>query len=242
MSRLQKDKGIVVRSFKYGESSVILDILTENNGLKSFIIQSVRKAKSRTSPSSIQLMAAVDLDYYVKENAELFQLKELKINKIWLSLYSDMRKIAVCMYLAELTRKILNKYENHPEEYSLLLEVLEDLEEYDDNWIVHIWYTLKIKTASGFSLLRHSPGPGRYFDIRYDGETAFRPAHPYYLEQQDIDILNMLNHLEVRQVSSMHLPRNERNRLLDLLLEYLRIHISGFQTLQSLAVLKTVFE
>ena len=113
MSKLRKEKGIVLRSFKYGETSLILDILTENFGLKSFIIQSVRKAKSRTSPSSVQLMAAVDIDFYLKEDTELFQLKEIRSNRLWISIYSDMRKIAMSMYMAEVTRKVVNKYENH---------------------------------------------------------------------------------------------------------------------------------
>ncbi|MBK6373156.1 MAG: DNA repair protein RecO [Saprospiraceae bacterium] len=137
MSKLRKEKGIVLRSFKYGETSLILDILTENFGLKSFIIQSVRKAKSRTSPSSVQLMAAVDIDFYLKEDTELFQLKEIRSNRLWISIYSDMRKIAMSMYMAEVTRKVVNKYENHSEIYDLLSVSLEMLENSHHAWSLH---------------------------------------------------------------------------------------------------------
>ncbi len=242
MSKLLKDKGIVVRTFKYGETSVILDILTEVHGLGSFILQGVRKSKSRTSPSSIQLAASVDLDFYMKENTDLHQLKELKVNTIRTSIYSDIRKIALCMFLSELTRRMLNKYENHQLEFSLLQSVLDDLEANDDNWSIHIWYLIRLLEISGFSLLKHRVHPEYYYDIPSDTITSNRPLHHSYLSGYDMITLTQLNQADVRQVSQFKPKRDERNRLVEKLLDFLKVHIPGFQHIQSFDVLKYVFE
>jgi recombinational DNA repair protein (RecF pathway) len=101
----------------------------------------------------------------LKKNADLYQLKEIKVNTIWNSLYSDIRKITMCMFLTELTRKVLNKYENHDEEYIILFNILKDLENHDDNWSLHIWYLLQLQQIQGISILRHPIESGNYFDI-----------------------------------------------------------------------------
>ncbi len=242
MSKLQKDKGIVVRSYKYGETSVILDILTENHGLKSFILQGVRKNKSKTSPSSIQLAASVDLDFYLKENTELYQLKELKVNTVRTSIYSDIRKISLCMFLTELTRRMLNKYETQQHEYSLLQTVLDDLEANDDNWSIHIWYLLQILESSGFSLLKHEVPISCFYDILGDSVTSVRPVHKAYLTEHEMTSLIHLSQVDVRGATLFKPGREERNHILEKLLDFLKIHISGFRDIHSFEVLKTVFE
>jgi hypothetical protein len=69
------------------------------------------------------------------------------------------------MFLTELTRKVLNKYENHDEEYIILFNILKDLENHDDNWSLHIWYLLQLQQIQGISILRHPIESGNYFDI-----------------------------------------------------------------------------
>jgi len=54
--------------------------------------------------------------------------------------------------------------------------------------------------------------------------------------------LTQLNQADVRQVSQFKPKRDERNRLVEKLLDFLKVHISGFQHIQSFDVLKSVFE
>lgn len=242
MSKLKKERGIIVRSFKYGESSLILDILTENSGLKSFIIQSVRKQKSKTSPSSVQLLASVDIDYYDKENTELFQLKEIKSNQLWLSLYSDMRKTSMGMYMAELTKKIINKYENHSDVFELLLHVLYKLENSDHSWSIHLWYTIQLKSLSGFSLLRRILEEDHYYDILTSQSVRSKPIHGYYFDREMMSLLKTIEDMELEHVEKLNISKNLKNLLLDNIIEYFKVHVHNFSDIKSLSILKTVFE
>lgn len=242
MSKLRKEKGIVVRTFKYGESSLILDILTETHGLKSFIIQGVRKNKSRTSPSAVQLMASVDIDFYHKEDTELFQLKEIKNNEIWIDLYGDMRKLSMGMYMAELTKKVVNKYENHQDVYDLLLRTLHVIENGDDVWSVHIWYTVQLKLLTGFSLPENHMDDDHYYDIRSSLITRARPAHGSYFDTEMMNMLKKLELASIEDIAHIHISKSLKNALLNNLIDYFKVHIHNFTSIQSLEVLKTVFE
>ena len=225
MSKLKKERGIIVRSFKYGESSLILDILTEEFGLKSFIIQSVRKQKSRTSPSSVQLMASVDIDYYYKEDSELFQLKEIKNNVLWLSLYSDMRKMSMGMYMAELTKKIINKYENHSDVYELFFHVLNKLDNSETSWSIHLWYTIQLKLLSGFSLLQKELAGELYYDIRSGEIVGLKPFHGFFFDGAMMNLLKELEDMALEQVDSIIIPKNIKSELLENLIEYFKVHV-----------------
>ena len=242
MSKLKKEAGIIVRSFKYGESSLILDILTAEFGLKSFIIQSVRKQKSRISPTSVQLLASVDIDYYFKEDTELYQLKEIKTNELWISIYSDMRKMSMGMYVAELTKKIVNKYENHEDVYTLLKQVLYKLEHSDHCWSLHLWYTIQLKSLSGFSLLRTTLDDDQYYDIRSGQIQLVKPFHGYYFDQNMLAILKEIESMEIEHIELLTIGKQLKNVLLENLLEYFKMHVHNFTEVKSLDILKTVFE
>jgi len=74
---MEKSNGIVVRAVKYGESSLILEILTEYNGLSSFIVSGVRKAKKNTS-SLYHPMQQLDIVHYPAKGESLARIKEVK--------------------------------------------------------------------------------------------------------------------------------------------------------------------
>ncbi|MFM7399399.1 MAG: DNA repair protein RecO, partial [Bacteroidota bacterium] len=63
-----KTTGIVFRSVKYAETSVIADIFTEDKGLHTFIAGGVRSAKARMPYSLFQPMMVVDLVAYYRDD------------------------------------------------------------------------------------------------------------------------------------------------------------------------------
>jgi uncharacterized membrane protein YgaE (UPF0421/DUF939 family) len=55
-------------------------------------------------------------------------------------------------------------------------------------------------------------------------------------------MLSEIESLELRQVSSLHITRTEKNTILNKLLEYLKTQIPSIQVINSLDVLKSVFD
>ena len=81
-----KTRGIIFRSIKYSETSIIADIFTEEKGLRSFIISGVRTKKAKVSASIMQVMTLVDLVAYFRENKDLHRIKEIKVEHVYTSL------------------------------------------------------------------------------------------------------------------------------------------------------------
>jgi recombinational DNA repair protein (RecF pathway) len=70
-------RALVLRNVKYGESSLITDMYTEQKGHQTFIIHSVRKVKATTAPSILQLMSLVDLVAYHQDHRKIHHVKEV---------------------------------------------------------------------------------------------------------------------------------------------------------------------
>ena len=76
----QSTRGIVIRTVRYGETSVIVNIYTELFGLQSYIVNGVRtnSKKGHGKGNSFQPAAILDLVVYHNEIKNLQRIKEFK--------------------------------------------------------------------------------------------------------------------------------------------------------------------
>src|SRR5690606_31663555 len=77
--KLEKTKGIVLKSVKYSETSLIVNIYTQDFGLKSMMVSGSRKNKSAHKANLFQLMNLLEIVFYNNESDHLSRLKEVKI-------------------------------------------------------------------------------------------------------------------------------------------------------------------
>ena len=63
-----KTKGIVLRSVKYGETSVVVTIYTELFGIQSYMVKGVRKSSKTSSGKAIYFQPSAILDMVVYHN------------------------------------------------------------------------------------------------------------------------------------------------------------------------------
>src|SRR5690349_5064937 len=115
--KLHKTKGIVLRTVKYGETSIIVSIFTELFGLQSYLVNGVRTAtKKGTGKAGLfQPTAILELVVYHNELKQLNRIKEFKWNYIYRQILSDVPKNAVALFMIELLTKCLKQPEPNPD-------------------------------------------------------------------------------------------------------------------------------
>ena len=109
---LHKTPGIVFRFTKFGDTSIIVNVFTEAFGLQSYIVNSVRSASAKGKIALYQPLTLLDMVVYYKENAQVKRMKEVKCLHQYHSLYADVKKSAIAMFIAELLNKTV-KDESH---------------------------------------------------------------------------------------------------------------------------------
>ena len=111
-----KTEGIVFRTTKYSETSVIASIYTEQFGLQGYMINGVRgKAKSNSKSSSLQLLSILSMEVYKKENKNLNRIKSFESAVVFKEIPFDVVKSSLTLFLAEvLNRTVVEEECNSP--------------------------------------------------------------------------------------------------------------------------------
>jgi len=236
-------RGIVFRSLKYGETSVIADIFTEEKGLRSFIAGSVRKAKSSMSYGLFQPMTVVDLIGYFRDDLDhLNRLKEMRAAEVFSGIPFDIRRGAVALFMAEICRKSIHAGDENPELFDFLLDNLRRLDTTSQPVAnLHLHFLLHLPAYLGFQPQYEQDGEV-FFDLKEGVFGPVPPLHTLYLEpQQAMPLLDLL-HTPLEQCHKIALTRSERKALLHGLLQFYQLHVPGFEGVNTPEILEMVLE
>src|SRR3954469_7976221 len=164
-----KTKGIVLRTVKYGETSVIATIYTELFGVQSYIIKGVRQSSRKSSGWAIyfQPAAILELVVYHNELKSLNFIKEFGWSYLYENLLFDVIKNTVAMYLVEMLQHSLKQPEANAELYSMTEDTLKQLDK------------------GGSTLTANLP---LYFSLHLAGELGFRIQGSYNSSTPFLDL------------------------------------------------------
>lgn len=236
-------RGIIFRSIKYGETSVIADIFTEDKGLRAFIGGSVRTAKSRMPFSLFQPMMVVDMVAYFRDaDGHLNRLKEVRAGEIFQQIPFDIKRGAIALFMAEVCQKSIHTGEENPQLFDFLLEQLHWLDSTTHPIAnLHLHFLLQLSGFLGFQPHGESSGPV-FFDLQEGVFLAEAPPHTLYLEpEQAMPLLDLLNS-PLEQCHEVTLSRPERKALLRRLLQFYQLHVPGFSEINTPTVLEMVLD
>src|ERR1043165_1144267 len=107
---IQKTKSIVLRSVKYGETSLVVTMFTELFGLQSYMVNGIRMASKKSGGGKamfFQPAAILDLVAYHNEFNNLQRIREYKWDYLYQNVLSDVRKNSVALFMVELLSKCL---------------------------------------------------------------------------------------------------------------------------------------
>ena len=217
-----KTKGIVLNFIKFKESSIICKIYTESFGLQSYIVNGVRSS-NKTKMSLFQPLTILDLVVYNKSSVNIQRLKEMKIDVIYMTNHTDIKKISVCIFLSELLSKILSNEPNQNQKFNFLYNsflIYDGLEKNIKNF--HIQFLLKLTKFFGFQISDSSQITKAYLNKK---------------EQNDF----VMNCISMDYNSKIQSNYSERNDVLNSLIIYFSQSLGINIKLKSLQVLKEVF-
>ncbi|WP_126969774.1 DNA repair protein RecO [Gynurincola endophyticus] len=242
---LFKTKGIVLRSTKYGETSVITSIYTELFGVQSYLINGVRVEQKKASSKAnlLQPAAILDLVVYHQEQKNLQRVKDLKWDHLYQNIYFNIIKNAAALFAIELLQKTLKQPEANPELFYFIENSFISLDE-GDEWITAnfpIFFALHLMHHYGFSLLHQEGNPQQYFDLAEAQFVEEHPIHPQFIAPPITQyLLQILDTDAVEKIGAVKMSKEVRGYLLQSIQQFYQIHFSDFGTLKTLPILKEV--
>ena len=240
---IHKTKGIVLRSVKYGETSLVLTMFTELFGLQSYIVNGVRMVSKKGSSKSVffQAGAILDLVVYHNEYKNLQRIKEYKWAHLYQHIFSDVKKNAVALFMIELLTKSLKQPEANVELFYFVEDALVHLDNATDTVTANfpLFFALHLAVFFGFRISDEFSEEQHYLDLEEGLFSTVQPAHLNYLDDKPAEISSyILKAQHPEELEDLKLNQEFRRFLLNAYETYYRLHIPEFGSMRTLPVLR----
>ena len=237
---LTKTAGIVFRKIPYSETSIICDIYTLEHGLMSYIVGGVRKPRARTSASLLELMSIVEILAYHSDKNKLHRIKEIKPAYVYQTIPLDVRKNAVLLFMAELCSRTIKETEQNVSLFDMIRGQLERLDRATDHYAnIHLEFMVRLADELGFGPNLNYTDDRSNFDL-IGGEFIQGYPHSHMQYVQNAEPLARLIRSVRLPGEPLHVDREIRNRLIDWMLLYFKVHIENMRELKSHLILREV--
>jgi DNA repair protein RecO (recombination protein O) len=238
---IYQTRAIVLRTVKFGETSLIVDMYTEQKGHQTFMVNSVRKAKAITPASYLQVFTLVEIVAYYHDNRKINRIKEIRLDIPYRSIPFDRRKSSVIMCLAEIASYCLATAYPQPDLFAFIHDELnryDDPDTYDRDFLIRL--LVRMSHYLGFGLdLPAGTIDGKYFDLMEGHLVEMKPRHDYVVDAGDIHSLKSI--MMADPLHPAEIPLDTRRRLVDLIILYYQLHVETLRTVHSLKILRELF-
>lgn len=235
-------RGIVTRTVQYGETSVICDVFTEALGLQTYIINGVRRKKSRYGSSLLQPMSVLDMVAYHRDNRDINKLGEIKQAYVYQRLPFDVVKGAVGLFMIELVQKTVKESEANAALFDFLLESFTQLDEQVGSIAnFHLCFMIQLSGHLGFQMDDNYSETCCYFDLQQGQFTDTRILGGNGLDRELSQALLALMQLPLAESSAVKLSREQRRTFIHRMIRYYQLQVEGFTDLNAYAVLQEIF-
>jgi DNA repair protein RecO (recombination protein O) len=238
-------RGIVLRTVKYGDTSIITTVYTALFGVQTYIVKGVRKS-SKTSAgkaSYFQPTALLEMEVHQNNMKHLQFIREYQWSYLYEKVLFDVVRNTVATYIVELLQHALKEPEANPELFYLTEEALKALDKGSDAFTANLplYFTLQLASELGFQLLGEYSDETAFFDLQEGMFIKDAPAHPYFIEGELARLTSEILHCkDLSDLDQLSLNRNIRRSLLAAYQNFMSLHIQDFGEIKSLAIIQEV--
>ena len=240
---LQKLHGVVLYVVKYSDKSNIVHIYTEQGGQVSFLIPAVRRSrKMAVNPVLFRPFSLVEIEADIRPKAGLHPVREAGIWYPLESLPCHPYKMGISMFLAEFLSRVLQEERDNGPLFVYLVNSIRWLDACESDFSnFHLVFLIRLTRFLGFYPNLDGYVPGGCFDMLNACFVDGRPSHGLYLSPAESSRIINLMRMNYETMHLFSMNRSERNRCLEVIVEYYRLHLPAFPELKSLSVLRELF-
>jgi DNA repair protein RecO (recombination protein O) len=238
---LVKSQGIILRSLKYGETSLIMDIYTREYGLNSYILGGVRNKKSKTQAGLCQIMSLVQIVAYHKNTKSLFRIKEVSSEHLYQRIPFEILRSSVGMFMIEIVKNSIREDEENEALFDFIADWFKFLDQ-SQNSInnAHLLFMLELSEHIGIQPRDNYSVNNPYFDLMEGQFTSSIPNHRYFLDPGEAEQLYDLMMQERDYIHELSLTNRQRRILLDKLILFYKLHIDTIKELHTYNILNEI--
>jgi len=235
-------EGVVLKSTKYSETSLICKIYTKSFGLQSYILQGVRKSK-KGKANFYQPGNFLELVVYNNPSKNLQRVKEVKFAMVYQNIAFDIKKSAILLFIVELLNNSIKEEEEAQDHiYDFIKYHLVQLDLAESPFpLFHIKFLVELAKKIGIAPVENYAETAPYFSVK-EGCFVGDLNDLHLVFEKDLSfLLHSLLQNPINDLKSIRAPYALRKDLLQGLLRYMSYHLTDFEKLKSPDILEVVF-
>ncbi len=239
---LHKTRGIVLHHIKYAETSIIAYLYTRAFGKQAYLIQGTRSKKSSNKANLLQCLYLLDMEVYHKDKRELQRVKEIKPFEPYFSIPFDIVKTSIVQFIAEILYKTLPEQEPDENLFCFLETMLISFDKLKNNVNnFHLHFLIQYLKYAGFIPENNFSQENKFFDLLTGLFEPVIPPHTHYFNENETKTFSYILSGKISFSEPVFNTSSERILFLEKLIRYYHFHFQNMKKLNSVTVLKEVF-
>lgn len=238
---LLSSESIVLQSFKYSESNLIVHLFIQKLGRVSCMVNGIGSKKSKNKAVFFQPFTLLEFEIDYRSNRELQKIKDIRIIDPIHAIRANIVKNTMTIFLGEVLSKTLKEEGEFNALYSFIktsiLYLDHQTEQYSNFhllFLMGLWKHLGIAPNNNFS------SENTYFDISKGRYISFE--NNFTINAHTSKAISLLLQSSYDTAHQIVIHKGARTQVLDAIVLYYSYHIANFGTVKSYAVLKDLFE
>ncbi|MGN0032702.1 MAG: DNA repair protein RecO [Candidatus Limimorpha sp.] len=242
MDTTDKTRAIALKGIRYGESSLIVKLLTEDIGLQSFIIKGALKKGSRIRSALFQPLTLLSI-VRSKSKGELAYLKEVGVEYTYQNIPFNINKNTIVLFICELLSKSIQESEKDVELFNFIYDSLIHLDKAETNYVdFPLKFAIELSRYLGFAPNTNDYKEGYVFDLNEGSYCRNAMGIVFPIEGECNKIFKELCNTNIFDDISLNIRNDVRRKLLEYVITYYKLHVNGFNDMNSNEILRTILQ
>lgn len=232
-----KTKAIVLQTIKYGDSSLIVKMLTEELGIQSYMVKGVFGKKSKMKAALFQNMTLLEIVADSGNNSLGF-IREISLSYCYKSIATDIKKSTIIIFISELLSKSISESEIDTDLFNFIYNSMLWLDEATSDYAnFPIVFAIQLSKFLGFFPNIDTYSEGSSFDL-LDGNFKMTQNDLYQIDTE----LSKHFYSICNPRSEVLLSNTIRRKLLESIVTYYKLHANEVRDIKSYEILRTLLE
>ena len=218
-------------------------MFTRQYGRLSFAVQLPRSPHAKLKKQYFQPLTLLNIEADIRQQANLQKISEVSLLSPLPSLLSEPSKLAIGLFVSEFLHYALRDEQQNEPLFDYVRSSIEWLDGREHDYAnFHLVFLMHLSRFLGFYPNIEVYCEGDFFDLRAAVFCPSAPVHRDFLMPQEAARIQLLMRMDFVSMHLFRLSRADRNRILEALTDFYRLHFSSFGPLHSLDVLSAVLD
>lgn len=233
---------IALRTIKYNDKNSILSVYSLEMGRLSFLVSAGNGREANRRRAMFMPLSIFECVASIKPGRDLHTMRDPRVLVPLHGLHTHPMKGCIAMFIAEMLNGVLRESQSDDATFAFLIDAISRFDVMDKGIAnYHLCFLYRLGRFIGIEPDISTYRDGAVFDMQDGRFRMTPPLHHKYLGVEDSQVLAMLSRITFDNMRFYRFNRNQRNEMLDKILEYYAIHYNSLSQMQSLDVLRCLW-